>query len=210
MCTQHDPDDPSAAALKEPWEEKVQRIRESSPYGHLSAWRLVPVIVKSGDDLRQELLAYQVLRQLQASAVSGVDNRVAVSWRCWWWCHDVGYPLLDAEHSLCTAPWSGTPCQTTSGHSRTMSPLDRAWKPGFSPDTSVFSALETFVIIALYKSTFTIPYQCRVGSWHGDHCCGKHGNVRELTKNLGNVRQKMFWGKTVNCLVVNFGSDISV
>jgi len=31
-------------------------------------------------------------------------------------------------------------------------------KPGFSPDTSVFSALETFVIIALYKSTFTIPY----------------------------------------------------
>ena len=34
----------------------------------------------------------------------------------------------------------------------------RAWKPGFSPDTSVFSALETFVIIALYKSTFTIPY----------------------------------------------------
>ena len=43
-------------------------------------------------------------------------------------------------------------------HSRTMSPLDRAWKPGFSLDTSVFSALETFVIIALYKSTFTIPY----------------------------------------------------
>jgi len=31
-------------------------------------------------------------------------------------------------------------------------------KPGFSPDTRVFSALETFVIIALYKSTFTIPY----------------------------------------------------
>jgi len=39
-----------------------------------------------------------------------------------------------------------------------MSSSDRAWKPGFSPDTSVFSALETFVIIALYKSTFTIPY----------------------------------------------------
>ena len=31
-------------------------------------------------------------------------------------------------------------------------------KPRFSPDTSVFSALETFVIMALYKSTFTIPY----------------------------------------------------
>ena len=43
-----------------------------------------------------------------------------------WWCHDIGYPLLDAEHSLCTAPWSGTPCRTTSAHSRTMSSLDRA------------------------------------------------------------------------------------
>jgi len=69
-----------------------------------------------------------------------------------------GWTLLDAEHSLCMAPWSGTLCWTTSAHSRTMSPLDRVWKPGFSPDTSVFSALETFVIIALYKSTFTIPY----------------------------------------------------
>ena len=36
------------------------------------------------------------------------------------------HPLLDAEHLLCTAPWSGTPCLTTSAHSRTMSPLDRA------------------------------------------------------------------------------------
>ena len=34
----------------------------------------------------------------------------------------------------------------------------RAWKPGFSSDTCMFSALETFVITALYKSTFTIPY----------------------------------------------------
>jgi len=76
----------------------------------------------------------------------------------WWCCHDIGCPLLDAEHSLCTAPWSGTSCRTTSAHSRTMSPLDRAWKPGFSLDTSMFSALETFVIIALYKLTFTIPY----------------------------------------------------
>ena len=49
-----------------------------------------------------------------------------------------------------------------------MSPLDRAWKPGFSPDTSVFSALETLVIIALYKSTFTIPYRTTVihCRWH--------------------------------------------
>ncbi|XP_078287956.1 LOW QUALITY PROTEIN: phosphatidylinositol 4-kinase beta [Rhinoraja longicauda] len=61
-----DPEDPSAVALKEPWQEKVRRIRENSPYGHFPNWRLLSVIVKCGDDLRQELLAYQVLKQLQA------------------------------------------------------------------------------------------------------------------------------------------------
>ena len=77
-----DPEDPSAAVLKEPWEEKVgifivyeerglysilfqvERIRESSPYGDLEGWRLMAVIVKCGDDLRQELLAYQYLSLL--------------------------------------------------------------------------------------------------------------------------------------------------
>nr|XP_032809713.1 phosphatidylinositol 4-kinase beta-like isoform X1 [Petromyzon marinus] len=61
-----DPEDPSAAALKEPWKEKVRRIRETSPYGHFPNWKLLSVIVKCGDDLRQELLAYQFLRQLQS------------------------------------------------------------------------------------------------------------------------------------------------
>lgn len=51
--------------MKEPWEQKVSRIRESSPYGHLENWRLLAAIVKCGDDLRQELLAHQVLIQLQ-------------------------------------------------------------------------------------------------------------------------------------------------
>ncbi|XP_044737801.1 phosphatidylinositol 4-kinase beta isoform X2 [Chrysoperla carnea] len=57
----HDPEDPSAAALKEPWAEKERRVRETSPYGHLSSWRLLSVIVKCGDDLRQELMASQLL-----------------------------------------------------------------------------------------------------------------------------------------------------
>ncbi|XP_074046189.1 LOW QUALITY PROTEIN: phosphatidylinositol 4-kinase beta-like, partial [Macrotis lagotis] len=61
-----DPEDPSAVALKEPWQEKLRRIREGSPYGHLPNWRLLSVIVKCGDDLRQELLAFQVLKQLQS------------------------------------------------------------------------------------------------------------------------------------------------
>jgi len=61
-----DPEDPSAAVLKEPWEEKEARIREASPYGHMPNWKLLPMIVKCGDDLRQELLAYQLLLQFQA------------------------------------------------------------------------------------------------------------------------------------------------
>uniref|UniRef100_A0A7E4VEF4 Phosphatidylinositol 4-kinase beta n=1 Tax=Panagrellus redivivus TaxID=6233 RepID=A0A7E4VEF4_PANRE len=62
---EHCPEDPSASAMSEPWEEKLIRIRESSPYGRLPGWRLLPVIVKTGDDLRQELLAYQLLTTLQ-------------------------------------------------------------------------------------------------------------------------------------------------
>ena len=62
---QRDPEDPSAAALKEPWEDKVARIKATSPYGHLPNWQLMSVIVKVGDDLRQELLVYQVLKRLK-------------------------------------------------------------------------------------------------------------------------------------------------
>ncbi|GAB0094598.1 uncharacterized protein DMENIID0001_099180 [Sergentomyia squamirostris] len=61
----NDPEDPSAAALKEPWHEKEQLIRETSPYGHLSNWRLLSAIVKCGDDLRQELMATQLLQMFK-------------------------------------------------------------------------------------------------------------------------------------------------
>lgn len=60
-----DPKDPSAAVLKEPLELKARRIQESSPWGHLPGWQLAAVIVKVGDDLRQEQLAYQLLTVLQ-------------------------------------------------------------------------------------------------------------------------------------------------
>ncbi|XP_055687027.1 phosphatidylinositol 4-kinase beta [Lutzomyia longipalpis] len=61
----NDPEDPSAAALKEPWHEKEKLIRETSPYGHLSNWRLLSAIVKCGDDLRQELMATQLLQMFK-------------------------------------------------------------------------------------------------------------------------------------------------
>uniref|UniRef100_A0A1I7XIS6 Phosphatidylinositol 4-kinase beta n=1 Tax=Heterorhabditis bacteriophora TaxID=37862 RepID=A0A1I7XIS6_HETBA len=59
------PDDPSASNMSEPWDEKMERMRKTSPYGELSNWDLIPVIVKSGDDLAQELVAYQLLVTLK-------------------------------------------------------------------------------------------------------------------------------------------------
>ncbi|KAF9377897.1 Phosphatidylinositol 4-kinase pik1alpha (PI4-kinase)(PtdIns-4-kinase) [Podila verticillata] len=57
-------DDPSAAVFAEGWEEKMNRIRATSPYGHLPSWQLLSVIVKQGADLRQEQLACQLIREM--------------------------------------------------------------------------------------------------------------------------------------------------
>ncbi|KAI8888011.1 hypothetical protein K501DRAFT_330227 [Backusella circina FSU 941] len=58
-------EDPSAAVFSEDWEAKKERIRASSPYGHLPNWRLISVIVKNGSDLRQEQFAIQLIREMQ-------------------------------------------------------------------------------------------------------------------------------------------------
>ncbi|CEG82430.1 Putative Atypical/PI4K protein kinase [Rhizopus microsporus] len=58
-------EDPSAAVLSENWEAKKERLRASSPYGHLPNWRLISVIVKNGTDLRQEQFAIQLIREMQ-------------------------------------------------------------------------------------------------------------------------------------------------
>ena len=58
--------------------DKVRRIRESSPYGHLPNWKLLSVIIKCGDDLRQELLAYQVLKMLQVQCTPANSQFVMV------------------------------------------------------------------------------------------------------------------------------------
>lgn len=57
-------DDPSAAVFSEDWDAKMNRIRASSPYGHLPSWQLLSVIVKQGADLRQEQLACQLIREM--------------------------------------------------------------------------------------------------------------------------------------------------
>ena len=47
------------------WEDKDQFIKANSPYGHLQSYKLRPIIVKGGDDLRQEVLAMQIIRKLK-------------------------------------------------------------------------------------------------------------------------------------------------
>ncbi|KAI1807973.1 kinase-like domain-containing protein [Daldinia bambusicola] len=57
-----DRDDPSAAVFGEAWHIKKERIRKTSPYGWMKNWDLVSVIVKTGDDLRQEAFACQLIQ----------------------------------------------------------------------------------------------------------------------------------------------------
>jgi hypothetical protein len=59
----HAGSEPPCVIFKERWSEKERRIQATSPYGKLPGWRLLPVIVKSDDDLRQEQLALQLIHQ---------------------------------------------------------------------------------------------------------------------------------------------------
>ena len=40
----------------------MERVRKSSPYGEMPGWTLKPVIIKAGDNCRQELLALQMTK----------------------------------------------------------------------------------------------------------------------------------------------------
>jgi len=47
------------------WAEKEESVRQKSPHGHQPGWSLCRVVVKSGDDCRQELLAIQLIKTFQ-------------------------------------------------------------------------------------------------------------------------------------------------
>lgn len=44
------------------WNNKERLIKERSPYSHFESLRIRPMIIKSGDDLRQEFLALSLIR----------------------------------------------------------------------------------------------------------------------------------------------------
>eukprot|EP01127_Copromyxa_protea_P019923 TRINITY_DN6561_c0_g1_i2.p1 TRINITY_DN6561_c0_g1~~TRINITY_DN6561_c0_g1_i2.p1 ORF type:complete len:437 (-),score=96.84 TRINITY_DN6561_c0_g1_i2:41-1351(-) len=49
--------------VHESWDMKTERLRKSSPFGHLPNWKLRSLIVKFGDDCRQEHVALQMITQ---------------------------------------------------------------------------------------------------------------------------------------------------
>ncbi|CAM9327966.1 unnamed protein product [Choristocarpus tenellus] len=53
--------EPPKVIFRERWRQKEARLRRESEFGQLVGWRLLPIIVKSGDDLRQEQLASQFI-----------------------------------------------------------------------------------------------------------------------------------------------------
>ena len=57
------PDEELLKALGEPWATKSERLRKVSPHGSNPSWRLISCIVKSRDQLRQEMLAQRLIQE---------------------------------------------------------------------------------------------------------------------------------------------------
>jgi hypothetical protein len=53
--------DKLGSAMGEQWQDVQKRVRQASPYGGMPHWRLMSVIVKSNDDVRQEQFATQLI-----------------------------------------------------------------------------------------------------------------------------------------------------
>ncbi|KAL0587526.1 hypothetical protein ABG067_002822 [Albugo candida] len=50
----------------ESWKDKQERIRRNSPVGNLPGWKLFTIIVKTNDDLRQEMFTMQIIQKFQS------------------------------------------------------------------------------------------------------------------------------------------------
>jgi len=59
-----DPKEQPAVVFKENWQEKESRLKIKSIWGNHPGWRLLPILIKSNDDLRQEQLASQLIQRM--------------------------------------------------------------------------------------------------------------------------------------------------
>lgn len=59
-----DEDEGLSEVGKETASQEEKRIRKQSIFGHLKTWKLLRIIVKAGDDLRQEQFAMQLISQI--------------------------------------------------------------------------------------------------------------------------------------------------
>ena len=55
---------PQQVVFRENWQAKEDRLRPKSAFGSHPGWRLLPVLVKANDDLRQEQLASQLIQRM--------------------------------------------------------------------------------------------------------------------------------------------------
>ena len=55
--------EPEPKLLFESATDVENKLREASPYGHLPAWGIATLIIKSGDDIRQEQLAMRLIAE---------------------------------------------------------------------------------------------------------------------------------------------------
>ena len=55
---------PANTIFLETSKEQDERVKKNSPFGHLKTWRLIKIIVKSNDDVRQEQFAMQLISQI--------------------------------------------------------------------------------------------------------------------------------------------------
>lgn len=55
---------PTNFLFKETFEQQSERLRKASIFGTLKTWKLLKIIVKSGDDLRQEQFAMQLIESM--------------------------------------------------------------------------------------------------------------------------------------------------
>lgn len=90
------PSNPAPKVLfKEKWAEKSERIRRTSPAGHMPGWRLLPVIIKSNDDLRQEAFAAQLIQAMARILRAAFGDSI--------WIKDYAIVATDAEAGVIEA-----------------------------------------------------------------------------------------------------------